>query len=67
MGFTYTESYSLPVWQRIWFIERISEEIKKSNKNEQSQSRAMHQNAPDHRAMQGRSRQHVPAKLRRFT
>jgi len=67
MGFTYTEAYVLPVWQRIWFIKRIQEEIKQSSKNEQTQSRAMHMNSPDHRGMQGRHRQHVPSKLRRFT
>ena len=67
MGFTYTEAYVLPIWQRVWFLKRINDELKRSNKKEQSTSRAMHQNTPDMRAMQGFSRDHVPAKLRRFS
>ena len=27
MGFGYRECYLLPVWQRVWFIERINKEI----------------------------------------
>ena len=67
MGFTYTEAYQLPVWQRIWFIERTNKEIKDSSKDGQAQSRAAHMNSPDARAMMGRARSQVPAKLRRFT
>jgi len=63
MGFSYTESYDLPVWQRVWFIERINKEIKES----QGQSRAADQNTPDTRAMMNRARSQVPSKLRRFT
>ncbi len=67
MGFTYTEAYVLPVWQRIWFLQRINQELKRSNKNEQSASRAMHHNTGEARALQGFSRENVPAKLRRFS
>lgn len=63
MGFNYTEAYSIPMWQRIWFIERINKEMKKS----EGASRAAHQNTPDDRSMLGRSRSQVPSKLRRFT
>ena len=28
-GFSYQDAYRLPVWQRIWFIERINKEIEK--------------------------------------
>jgi hypothetical protein len=63
MGFSYSECYEIPIWQRIWFIERINKEIKES----QGQSRAMDTNTPDNRSMMSRSRSQVPAKLRRFT
>jgi hypothetical protein len=67
MGFTYNEAYDIPIWQRIWFINRLNDEIKKSNKDGQAASRAAHANHPEARAMQGRARSQVPAKLRRFT
>ena len=70
MGFTYCESYMIPIWQRRWFIERIQQEIKKANDANNGQgapSRGMAQNTPDVRAMLGRHREMVPAKLRRFT
>ena len=63
-GFSYQEAYLLPIWQRVWFIERIQEEFKRSNKE---QSRAAHENTPEHRAMMGRAREQVPSNLRRFT
>ena len=70
MGFGYRECYLLPVWQRIWFIERIIKEIQQTNKNnggEGDHTRAAHQNDPQTRALLGRQRAQVPAKLRRFT
>ena len=67
VGFSYREAYSLPIWQRIWFIERTNEEFKKAADNEQNASRAAHHNTPDHRAMAGRARSQVPSNLRRFT
>ena len=62
MGFTYYEAYNLPIWQRLWFIQRINQEIKKTN-----DSRAAHQNDPQTRQMMSKHRAQVPAKLRRFT
>ena len=64
MGFSYIEVYNIPIWQRTWFIKRINEELKKSS---DSGNRAAHTNSPDARAMMGRARSQVPAKLRRFT
>jgi hypothetical protein len=61
-GFSYTECYNLPIWQRIWFIQRINNEIKKAN-----DSRAAHHNDPQTRTLQNKMRNQVPAKLRRFT
>jgi hypothetical protein len=67
MGFTYSEVYHLPIWQRVWFLERLNKELKQASEKDSSASRALHQNSPDMRAMQGRHREQVPAKLRRFT
>jgi len=67
MGFTYTEAYNLPSWQRTWFIQRISKEMEKAREANSDASRAAHHNTPDARAMQGRHRAQVPSKLRRFT
>jgi hypothetical protein len=63
MGFSYIEAFNIPMWQRIWFIQRINEEFKKS----ENASKAAHHNTPENRAMLNRSRPEVPAKLRRFT
>jgi hypothetical protein len=62
MGFSWVECYNIPIWQRIWFIERLNKEIQKANG-----SRAAHDNSRDMRSLQGRHRNDPPAKLRRFT
>lgn len=62
MGFSYNEAMSLPIWQRQWFVDRMSEEIKTSEK-----TRGAHTNTVEDRTMQGNSRTETPAKLRRFT
>ena len=67
MGFTYTEAYKIPIWQRIWFIERINTEIERTSKAEETASRALHHNGSDARSLQNRSRTQVPARLRRFS
>jgi hypothetical protein len=70
MGFTYVECYNLPIWQRVWFIQRLNTEIErmnKANKGQGAATRAAHDNTPDARELMGRHRSHVPAKLRRFT
>ncbi len=63
MGFSHREAVTLPIWQRKWFIDRFVQEMKDS----QGGDKSAHNNSPDARAMQGRSRSQVPAKLRRFT
>ena len=67
VGFSYVDAYNLPVWQRIWFIERTNEEFKKANEANSDASRAAHMNTPDQRAFRGQARHHAPANLRRFT
>jgi hypothetical protein len=42
LGFTYQDAYSLPVWQRFWFINRLKEEFKQAkekNSNPNSSAR----------------------------
>lgn len=69
-GFLWHETLHLPVPYKRWFVDRIVKEINKSsegNSDGGSQSRALHQNTPDVRQMQGRFRSQVPSRLRRFT
>ena len=71
-GFTFRETYNLPVPYKRWFIDRIVKELNKGKDGGDddgggSSSRALHQNSPDARAMQGRMRQQSPSRLRRFT
>ena len=66
-GFSYTEIYNLPVSYKRWFIQRISNELNKTAEKGDTQTKALHQNTPDIRSLQGRMRSQVPAKLRRFT
>lgn len=66
-GFLWHETLHLPVPYKRWFVERIVQELKKSGDDGNTQSRGLHANTPDVRAAQGRARQQVPARLRRFT
>ena len=67
MGFTYTEAYNLPIWQRVWFMERMMKEIKSSSDSGASASRAAHANSSEERALMGRHHPNAPSRLRRFT
>lgn len=66
-GMTWTEAWNLPVAYRRWFIERISKELNKGEAKDNPPTRALHQNSPDVRAMQGHAREQTPSRLRRFT
>lgn len=69
-GFSYAEAYNIPVWQRVWFLNRINKELKRANEangGDGAASRAAHHNSPDTRELMGRGRSQVPAKLRRFS
>ncbi len=63
MGFSFQECYRLPIWQRNWFMTRLNKEIEKA----QGASKSPTSNDPQTRSLQGRSREQVPARLRRFT
>ncbi len=67
MGFTYRDVMNLPVPYKKWFIERVSKELNKGSDKGQNQSRALHQNTPEVRSMQGMDRSQAPSRLRRFT
>jgi hypothetical protein len=62
MGFSYSEVMNLPIWQRQWFVERMTDEFKKTEK-----SKGAHENTEEIRSLQGNSRSNVPSRLRRFT
>lgn len=66
-GFLYSEVQNLPVAYKRWFIDRISRELKRTHDQGNTQSRAVHQNSPDVRALQGMAREQTPSRLRRFT
>ena len=66
-GFTWRETVHMPVPYKRWFIERINKELTRSSEAGQTQSRAVHQNTPDARAMAGKARAQTPSRLRRFT
>jgi hypothetical protein len=57
----------MPVAYKRWLIERIVKEINKGGDDEPPPTKALHQNTPEVRAMQGRQRAQVPSRLRRFT
>lgn len=65
-GFSWKETLHMPVPYKRWFIERIVQELHKTSEQGNTQSKGLHANTPDVRAAQGRDRQHVPARMRRF-
>ncbi len=67
MGFTYSETYNIPVKYRHWFIERTGKEIEKANEKQQPNPHAAHQQDPQSRMLSGKNRAQVPARLRRST
>jgi len=66
-GFTYSECYKIPTRYRVWFIDRINREFKRSADNNVDASRAAHTNDPSSRGMMGMARQVRPSRTRRFT
>lgn len=66
-GFTYTETYNLPVQYRRWFLERLTKELQRNTDKNGTATRAAHVDTPETRALQGRTRSESPSRLRRFT
>lgn len=68
MGFTFIEAINMPLSWRRWFIHRLQQELNKTGPNgEAPPTKSAEHNTRDIRSMLGRSRDAVPAKLRRFT
>lgn len=66
-GCLYEEVMRMPVAYKRWLIQRINQEITKTHESGNTQTRALHQNSPDVRELQGRVRSQAPSRLRRFT
>jgi hypothetical protein len=66
-GFTFRETYCLPIAYKRWFIQRINKELSRGQEEGQSRSRALHDNPADARALLGMNRAESPSRLRRFT
>jgi hypothetical protein len=66
-GFTYSETYTLPISYKRWFIERLSKELKAGKDSESAPTRAAHVDTPEVRALRGNTRSEMPSRLRRFT
>ena len=67
-GMDWNTYYNYPVAYKRWLIKRIETEISRSQEAKNDiPSRAMHHNTPDMRALTGKTRTNVPAKLQRFT
>lgn len=67
LGFTYSDVYNLPIQERIWYINRINEEIKRQAEGSgDAYTKGAHHNSPEMRAFRGQ-RPHAPARLHRFT
>ena len=69
-GFTYSETYGLPVPYKRWFIDRIVKELNKGKGGDGeggSANRALGSNSPEVRQLMGMSRAQTPSRLRRFT
>ena len=62
-GFTYRETYNMPVSYKRWFIQRIVKELTKGKDDSPPPRTA----DPETRAMLGMSRPEAPPRLRRFT
>jgi len=67
MGFSYVEAFNMPIWKRVWFIERVNKELRAANDAKSGASRANHDNSSEARALQGMTRTETPSRLRRFT
>ncbi len=68
-GFTYTEAYNLPVRYKLWFVNRIAKELKRSQEGEAPQGdRTPSSNTPETAALLGRVKSaNTAARNRRFT
>ncbi len=66
-GFTYTETYTMPVEYKRWFLNRITQELQRNTGDNGTATRAAHADTPEMRALSGKTRAEVPSRLKRFT
>lgn len=70
-GFTYQDVQTLPVDRKRWFLDRLTKELTRKDDVGKpvpvAQTRALHQNDPQTRALQGMTRSEGPSRSRRFT
>ena len=66
-----SEIDGMSISKRNWFIQRLQKELTRKDENGNAvpiaQSRALHQNDPQTRALQGLTRAEGPSRTRRFT
>ena len=60
MGMTYSEAYNMPIWKRRWYLDRVIQEIKKSNGNSKG-------NSQEERGLSNKLRPTGPQITKRFT
>ena len=64
-GFTYRETYNLPVAYKHWFIKRV---IREMSRKEGDDNPPPNKGTPaDARALMGMSRTDAPSRIRRFS
>jgi len=66
LGFSYRETYNIPVKYRMWFIERTGKEIKGNAEKNHPPHHASHAQDPETNALLGKNRPMAPPGLRRF-
>jgi hypothetical protein len=68
-GLTWSEARAMPIQERNWFIKRLQKELTddKGQAKQGQQLKALHQNDPQTRALQGNNRAQMPSRLRRPT
>lgn len=64
-GFTYRETYNLPVMYKHWFLRRVIKEL--SRKDEGGDPPPNKSTPADARALMGMSRTDAPSRIRRFS
>jgi len=64
-GWSWEQFYNFPIVARRWFIKRLNEEFQKAQEEGRAPpSQAAAYNSPEHRALTGKSRSHVPVNQR---
>jgi len=65
-GFTYTEAYKLPVYIRTWFVNRVTQELNRTNENGDPVGTPKHL-PPEQALLLGRNNPIAPSRNARHT